>query len=185
MVLPDSTGGATVALEQIPLIQGALLSIDPRTGRVLAMVGGWSHDQSPYNRTTQAQRQPGSSVKPFVYLTAMEQGIHADAPVLDAPFVQRLTNGTVYRRGNYENNFEGPVPIFHALEQSLNLATLHLAREIGLTNIAKTFESFGIVRPDATLLPLGDRRHRHDALAHDHRLCRARRLRPAGHAEPD
>ncbi|HVE21814.1 MAG TPA: PBP1A family penicillin-binding protein [Acidocella sp.] len=145
MVMPDSTGGSTLALEQIPLIQGALLSIDPRTGRVLAMVGGWSHDQSPYNRTIQAQRQPGSSVKPFVYLTAMEQGIQPDAPVLDAPFVQRLANGTVYRPGNYENNFEGPVPIFHALEQSLNLATLHLAREIGLTNIAKTFESFGIV----------------------------------------
>jgi penicillin-binding protein 1A len=139
---PDSN---TLALDQIPLIQGALLSMDARTGRVIAMVGGWSYNQSPYNRAIQAQRQPGSSVKPFVYLTAMEQGIQPDAPVLDAPFVQRMSNGTVYRPGNYENNFEGPVPIFHALEQSLNLATLHLAREIGLTSIAKTFESFGIV----------------------------------------
>ena len=145
MISRDASGSDTVALEQIPLIQGALLSIDPRTGRVLAMVGGWSHNQSPYNRAMQAQRQPGSSVKPFVYLTAMEQGIQPDAPVLDAPFVQRLSNGTVYRPGNYEDTFEGPVPIFHALEQSLNLATLHLAREIGLASIAKTFESFGIV----------------------------------------
>ncbi len=109
------------------------------------MVGGWSHNISPYNRATQAQRQPGSSVKPFVYLTAMEQGIQPDALVLDGPFVQQLPDGTVYRPGNYEDTFEGPVPIFHALEQSLNLATLHLAREIGLTNIAKTFESFGII----------------------------------------
>jgi penicillin-binding protein 1A len=140
-----SATGDTLALEQIPLIQGALLSMDPRTGRVLAMVGGWSHSVSPFNRSTQAQRQPGSSVKPFVYLTAMEDGIQPDAPVLDAPFVQQLPNGTVYRPGNYENVFEGPVPIFHALEQSLNLATLHLAREIGLDSIAKTFESFGIV----------------------------------------
>jgi penicillin-binding protein 1A len=140
--MPDSN---TLALEQIPLIQGALLSIDARTGRVIAMVGGWSHNESPYNRAIQAQRQPGSSVKPFVYLTAMEQGIQPDAPVLDAPFVQRMPNGTVYRPGNYEDTFEGPVPIYHALEQSLNLATLHLAREIGLTNIAKNFESFGIV----------------------------------------
>jgi penicillin-binding protein 1A len=139
---PDSN---TLALEQIPLIEGALLSMDARTGRVIAMVGGWSYNQSPYNRAMQAQRQPGSSVKPFVYLTAMEQGIQPDAPVLDAPFVQRMSNGTVYRPANYENNFQGPVPIYHALEQSLNLATLHLAREIGLSNIAKTFEKFGIV----------------------------------------
>ena len=65
--------------------------MDPRTGRVLAMVGGWSHDISPFNRATQAQRQPGSSVKPFVYLTAMEQNIQPDAPVLDAPL--RAANG--------------------------------------------------------------------------------------------
>jgi penicillin-binding protein 1A len=139
------SGGATLALEQIPNIQAALISMDPRTGRVLAMVGGWSHDISPFNRVTQAQRQPGSSVKPLVYLTAMEQGIQPDAPVLDAPFVQPMPDGTVYRPGNYEETFEGPVPIFHALEQSLNLATLHLARQIGLTNIANTFQGFGIV----------------------------------------
>ena len=142
-----SKARTALSLEQIPNIEGALISLDPRTGRVLAMVGGWSHDVSPYNRAIQAQRQPGSSVKPFVYITAMEQGIQPDAPVLDGPFVQQLPDGTVYRPGNYEENFEGPVPIFHALEQSLNLATLHLAREIGLSNIAKTFEAFGIVNP--------------------------------------
>jgi penicillin-binding protein 1A len=109
------------------------------------MVGGWSHDISPYNRAIQAQRQPGSSVKPFVYLTAMQQGIQPDAPVLDGPFVQALPDGTVYRPGNYEDTFEGPVPIFHALEKSLNLATLHLAKQIGLQNIATTFQNFGIV----------------------------------------
>jgi penicillin-binding protein 1A len=134
-----------LSLEQIPTVQGALISMDPKTGRILAMVGGWSHDVSPYNRTIQAQRQPGSSVKPFVYLTAMEQGIQPDAPVLDAPFVQQMPDGTTYRPGNYEESFEGPVPIFHALEQSLNLATLHLARQIGLDSIAKTFESFGLI----------------------------------------
>jgi penicillin-binding protein 1A len=144
-VVMVSESGKSLALEQIPNIQGALISLDPKTGRVLAMVGGWSHDVSPYNRATQAQRQPGSSVKPFVYLTAMEQGIQPDAPVLDGPFVQQMPDGTVYRPGNYEATFEGPVPIFHALEQSLNLATLHLARQIGLDNIAKTFESFGII----------------------------------------
>ncbi|GLR68523.1 penicillin-binding protein 1A [Acidocella aquatica] len=139
------SGGNTLSLEQIPKIQGALISMDPRTGRVLAMVGGWSHDISPFNRVTQAQRQPGSSVKPLVYLTAMEQGVQPDAPVLDAPFVQQMSDGTTYRPGNYEDSFQGPVPVFHALEQSLNLATLHLARQIGLDNIANTFQSFGII----------------------------------------
>jgi penicillin-binding protein 1A len=139
------SGGARLALEQIPNIQGALISLDPVTGRVLAMVGGWSHDMSPFNRVMQAQRQPGSSVKPLVYLTAMEQGIQPDAPVLDGPFVVQLPDGTVYRPGNYEQTFQGPVPIFHALEQSLNLATLHLAQRIGLKNVATTFQNFGIV----------------------------------------
>jgi penicillin-binding protein 1A len=147
MVSEISAGRRALTLQQIPVIQAALICMDPRTGRILAMVGGWSHDISPFNRATQAQRQPGSSVKPFVYLTAMQQNIQPDAPVLDAPFVQQLADGTVYRPGNYEESFEGPVPIFHALEQSLNLATLHLARQIGLDNIAKNFEAFGIVNP--------------------------------------
>ncbi len=143
---PDSTG-SRLNLEQIPTIQGALIAMDPRTGRVLAMVGGWSHDMSPFNRAMQAERQPGSSVKPFVYLTAMEQGLQPDALVLDAPFVQQMPDGTIYRPGNYEDSFEGPVPIYHALEQSLNLATLKLARRIGLDNIARNFEGFGIINP--------------------------------------
>jgi penicillin-binding protein 1A len=147
VMISAASGEYRLALEQVPNVQGALICMDPRTGRVLAMVGGWSHDISNFNRATQAERQPGSSVKPFVYLTAMEQGIQPDATVLDAPFVQQMPDGTVYRPGNYEDNFQGPVPIFHALEQSLNLATLHLARQIGLDNIGKNFESFGIVNP--------------------------------------
>jgi penicillin-binding protein 1A len=146
MIAPTATASA-VDLEQVPTIQAALICMDPRTGRVLAMVGGWSHDISPFNRATQAQRQPGSSVKPFVYLTAMQQNIQPDAPVLDAPFVQQMPDGTVYRPGNYEDDFQGPVPMYHALEQSLNLATLNLARTVGLSNIAKNFEAFGIVNP--------------------------------------
>ncbi len=145
-VIMVSGSGKNLALEQIPKVQGALISMDPVTGRILAMVGGWSHDESPYNRAIQAKRQPGSSVKPLVYITALEQGIQPDATVLDAPFVQQMPNGTVYRPGNYEDSFQGPVPMFHALEQSLNLATLHLTRQIGLDNVAKNFKAFGIVR---------------------------------------
>ncbi len=144
MISPGATA-ATVDLEQVPNIQGALICMDPRTGRVLAMIGGWSHDVSPFDRATQAQRQPGSSVKPFVYLTAMQQNIQPDAMVLDAPFVQQMPDGTTYRPGNFEDDFQGPIPIYHALEQSLNLATLNLARTVGLSNIAKNFQAFGIV----------------------------------------
>lgn len=146
-VIMVSGNGDKLALEQVPTLQGALISMDPNTGRILAMVGGWSHDISPFNRVMQAQRQPGSSVKPLVYLTALEQGVQPDAPVLDGPFVQQLPDGTVYRPGNYENTFQGPVPMFHALEESLNLATLHLTRQVGLKNVATTFQDFGIVNP--------------------------------------
>ncbi len=98
----------SLSLEQIPNLQGALISMDPRTGRVVAMVGGWSHNVSPFNRAIQAQRQPGSSVKPLVYLTAMEQGIQPDAQVLDGPFVQVLADGSVYRPGQLREHLPGP-----------------------------------------------------------------------------
>jgi penicillin-binding protein 1A len=142
MATPAPGAKATLHLEEIPNVQGALICMNPRTGRVLAMVGGWSHDISPFNRVTQAERQPGSGIKPFVYLTAMEQDLQPDAPVLDAPFVQQMPDGTVYRPENYEENFQGPVPIYHALEQSLNLATLHLAQQVGLDEIAMNFMVF-------------------------------------------
>lgn len=145
IIMVSGTGDA-MQLEQIPKVQAALISMDPRTGRIFAMVGGWSHDISPFNRAIQAQRQPGSSVKPFVYLTAMEQGVQPDATVLDAPFVLQMPDGTVYRPGNFgRDGFQGPIPLYHALEQSLNLATLHLSEQIGLPSIAKTFHDFGII----------------------------------------
>ena len=102
-VIMVSGAGKALALEQIPNIQGALISIDPRTGRVLAMVGGWSHDISALQPRDAGAAQPGSSVKPLVYLTALEQGVQPDAPVLDGPFVQQMPDGTVYRPGNYED----------------------------------------------------------------------------------
>ncbi|HEX7388772.1 MAG TPA: PBP1A family penicillin-binding protein [Acidiphilium sp.] len=147
------TKGGTLALEQIPEVEGAMMSLDPETGRVQVMVGGWSNRMSPYNRAIQAQRQPGSSVKPFDYLTAMQAGIQPDATILDAPFVQHLADGQVYRPGNYEDSFLGPVPVFYGLEQSLNLATLHLVRRVGLANVAANFEKFGVVHHMPLIYP--------------------------------
>jgi penicillin-binding protein 1A len=134
-----------VALRQIPQVQGAVMTMDPVTGRVLAMSGGWSYGLSQFNRVTQAERQPGSGFKPIVYLTALEQNIPPDATVLDAPFVVNMADGSQYRPGNYEADFLGPIPLHEALEQSINLATLHLAARTGLAPIAKTAQDFGVV----------------------------------------
>ncbi len=95
-------------LRQIPQVQGALVSLDPTTGRVLALAGGWSYEMSQFNRATQAERQPGSSFKPFVYLTALEQGISPSQRFLDAPFVVDLGAQGKWRPGNYERDFMGP-----------------------------------------------------------------------------
>jgi penicillin-binding protein 1A len=146
MVEPDASGDSgAVTLRQIPQVQGAVMTMDPLTGRVLAMAGGWSYGLSQFNRVTQAERQPGSGFKPIVYLTAMEQNIPPDATVLDAPFVINMADGTQYRPGNYEADFLGPIPLHQALEQSINLATLHLAARTGLAPIAKTAQDFGVV----------------------------------------
>ena len=116
-----------LALRQIPAVQGALVSLDPTTGRVLAMVGGWSFEGSQFNRATQAQRQPGSSFKPFVYLTALEKGISPSQRFLDAPIVMDTAAGR-WRPNNFEMEFGGPTPLRIALEKSLNLVTLRVAQ---------------------------------------------------------
>ena len=132
---PDTRdkGSDRFVLRQVPAVAGALVSLDPSTGRVLAMSGGWSAEASQFNRATQAQRQPGSSFKPFVYLTAMEKGISPSARFLDAPFV--LGD---WRPNNYEMNTGGPTPLHVALEQSLNLVTVRVAQHVGMDAVAKT-----------------------------------------------
>ena len=142
-----------LTLRQIPLVQGALVSLDPTTGRVLAMVGGWSFEGSQFNRATQAQRQPGSSFKPFVYLTALEKGISPSQRFLDAPVVMDMGAAGMWRPNNYEMNFDGPTPLRVALEKSLNLVTLRVARTIGMEAIADTAIAFHEVDSMPRVLP--------------------------------
>jgi penicillin-binding protein 1A len=150
---PGPVQAATrLALRQIPLVQGALVSLDPTTGRVLAMVGGWSFEQSQFNRATQAERQPGSSFKPFVYLTALEHGISPSSRFLDAPIVVNTPDGE-WRPGNYEGNFGGPTSLRVALEQSLNLVTLRVARQIGMGAVADNAIAFHEVTNMPRVLP--------------------------------
>jgi len=140
-------------LRQIPQVQGAMVSMDPRTGRVLAMVGGWSFESSQFNRATQAERQPGSSFKPFVYLAAMEQNISPSQRFLDGPFVQDMGREGQWRPGDYEPGYLGEVPLRIALEKSLNLVTVRLADKIGMKAVAQTAEAFGEVDDMPLVLP--------------------------------
>jgi penicillin-binding protein 1A len=139
-------------LRQIPTVQGALVSLDPTTGRVLAMVGGWSYDQSQFNRATQANRQPGSSFKPMVYLTALEKGISPSQRYLDAPVVLDTPDGR-WRPGNYEGTFSGPTSLRIALEQSLNLVTLRVAQQVGMQAVADNAIAFHMVDRMPRVLP--------------------------------
>jgi penicillin-binding protein 1A len=135
------------ALRQVPEVEGALVALDPSTGRVLALTGGWSFDRSWFNRATQAQRQPGSSFKPFVYIAALEKGFSPVQKVLDAPFVVDLGPGQGrWRPTNYtETEFGGPTPMRVGLEKSKNLMTIRLAERVGLEAVASAARRFGVI----------------------------------------
>jgi len=148
--MPPPANRAT--LRQIPLVQGALVSLNPQSGRVLAMVGGWSYEQSQFNRVTQANRQPGSSFKPMVYLTALEQGISPSQKFLDAPIVVDTPEGR-WRPGNYEGTFSGPTSLRVALEESMNLVTLRVAQQTGMQAIADNAIAFHMVDSMPRVLP--------------------------------
>ncbi len=151
-VAPPPQPLSRVSIRQIPAVQGALVSIEPATGRVLAMVGGWSFEQSQFNRASQAQRQPGSSFKPIVYLAALEKGLSPSQRILDAPIVVDTPSGR-YRPGNYDGSFNGPVSMRVALEKSLNLVTLRIAQRIGMQAVADTAIAFHMVDQMPRVLP--------------------------------
>jgi penicillin-binding protein 1A len=139
-VKPGS-GLPKLTLRQIPGVQGALICMDPTTGRVLAMVGGFSYEQSQFNRATQAMRQPGSSFKPMVYLTALEQGIPPTQMISNSELSIQVGN-TVYEPENDSGTFGAPVSMKTALQFSMNVPTLRLAQKVGMAAVAKTANSF-------------------------------------------
>jgi len=144
---PPEKPTALYNLCQIPGISGALVSIDPHTGRVLAMSGGFSFEISQFNRATQAHRQPGSAIKPFVYLTALEHNFTPSTLVSDDPIsVDQGPGMPPWTPGNYESGeYAGSVPIYVALEHSLNIVTARIAVMLGMEPIGETIESFGIM----------------------------------------
>ena len=131
-------------IRQIPEISGAIVAMDPYTGRVFAMVGGFSFDQSEFNRATQALRQPGSSFKPFVYATALDNGYTPSSVVLDAPIEIDQGNGEIWRPENYDGKSGGPHTLRYGIEHSKNLMTVRLAKDVGMPLIAEYSKRFGI-----------------------------------------
>ena len=134
-----------LALRQVPEVEGAVVALDPNTGRVLAVSGGWSYDRSQFNRATQAMRQPGSSFKPYVYITALENGVPPNQRFLDGPIEVSTAQG-VWRPGNYGGSLSGGyVTMRSALERSLNLVTVRIAQDVGIDRVADTAARFGVI----------------------------------------
>jgi penicillin-binding protein 1A len=132
-------------LRQIPEISGAIVAMDPLTGRVLAMVGGFSFDQSQFNRATQALRQPGSAFKPFVYAAALDNGYTPSTVVMDAPIeVDQGPGAGVWRPENYSHKFYGPQTLRFGIEHSRNVMTVRLAQDVGMPLIAEYAKRFGV-----------------------------------------
>ena len=130
-------------LRQVPEVQGAFMAMDVFSGRVLAMQGGFSYQDSVFNRTTQATRQPGSSFKPFVYAAALDSGFTPATIVIDAPIELDTPQG-IWRPKNASNKFYGPTPLRTGIEQSRNLMTVRIAQEIGMDVVGGYAERFGV-----------------------------------------
>jgi penicillin-binding protein 1A len=145
-VRTGKTTAPAYGLRQIPAVSGAFVAMDPHTGRVLALDGGFSYEMSQFDRATQAMRQTGSAIKPFVYLAALDHGFTPSTIVLDGPLVLDQGPGLPkWNPSNYERKFYGPVPLRVGLEESLNLVTARVGATIGLDAVGDTIEKFGIM----------------------------------------
>ena len=143
VIYVEPLGGGQFRLRQVPEVSGAIVAMDPQTGRVLAMAGGFSYDQSQFNRATQALRQPGSSFKPLVYATALDNGYTPSTVVLDAPI--EIDTGTgIWAPENYTRKYYGPSTLRFGIEQSRNVMTVRLAQDIGMPLIGEYAKRFGV-----------------------------------------
>jgi penicillin-binding protein 1A len=144
---------AHVQLEQNVGPQAAIVAIDNPTGEIKAMVGGYSFDESKFNRATQAQRQVGSSFKIYVYSAAVEQGFSPFDTILDAPFTT-MSGGQPYSPHNYDEKFEGVITLRRALDGSRNVPAVKLAEKVGMNSVIDMARRFGITSPLPPYLPI-------------------------------
>ncbi len=142
----------TYTLRQVPTATAAIVAMDPHTGRVLAMSGGYSFRISQFNTATQAQRQPGSAFKPVVFLAALENGFTPTTKVLDAPVVVRQPDGEYYKPLNHSGKFYGPTTLRRGLELSRNVMTIRLAQRVGLARVSEMAGRLGIAKKMPTTM---------------------------------
>lgn len=148
--------GLQLRLEQTPLVDGGLVALDPKTGAIRAMVGGYDFSRSEYNRAVMAHRQPGSAFKPVIYATAMKQGMSPATLVLDAPVVyEQEEEDKIWKPENYGKKFHGMVSLRDALIHSHNLATVRLLDKVGVRNVIEFAKEVGITSPLTADLSLG------------------------------
>ena len=147
--------GDDLILQQEPDVQGAMASLDPKNGAVLACVGGFSFEKSQFNRATQALRQCGSAFKPIVYSAAMDEGMTPATVVMDSPFVYEdpITH-KVWKPENYEGGFHGPMSLRAALAKSRNLVTIRVAQQIGIQKVIARAKAMGIEAELGPYLPI-------------------------------
>ncbi len=131
------------SLRQVPEVQGGFMAMDVNTGRVMAMQGGFSYEDSVFNRATQAARQPGSSFKPFVYAAALDSGFTPATIIIDAPIEIDTPQG-LWTPQNSTGKYYGPTPMRTGIEQSRNLMTIRIAQEVGMEVVAGYAERFGV-----------------------------------------
>jgi len=158
VIYVENINGNIFSLRQLPLANGGIVVMDPFTGRVLALSGGFSFKKSEFNRATQALRQPGSAFKPFIYALALENGYTPSTLILDAPLV--LEQGydlKMWKPENYGKKFYGPSTLRMGLEKSRNLMTVRIAQDLGLKKIVNFSKQLGIYDDPSELLsiPLG------------------------------
>ena len=148
--------GVQLTLEQTPIVEGGLIALDPTTGAIRAMVGGYDFSRSEYNRAVQARRQPGSAFKPMIYATAMSQGMSPATQILDAPVVyEQEEEDKIWKPENYGRKFHGMVTLRDALAHSHNLATVRLLDKVGIRNVIEFSRTVGITSPLPADLSLG------------------------------
>jgi penicillin-binding protein 1A len=153
VVYVEKKAGSSYFLRQIPSVSGGLVAMDPHTGRVLAMVGGFSYSQSEFNRATQAMRQPGSSFKPIVYAAALDNGYTPASVIMDGPIT--ITSGnTTWTPKNYDSKSAGPSTLRAGIERSRNLMTVRLAHDMGMKIVSEYAERFGVYDHLMPYLPM-------------------------------
>ena len=147
-------GVASVALEQTPLVEGAINAIDNHTGQIRAMVGGWSFARSKFNRAVQAYRQLGSTFKPIVYTAAIDRGFTPTSILIDAEVSYSAGNGEIYDPHNYDHKFEGAITLRHALEESRNVPAIRMMDTLGPKNVLAYAKRFGFEEDFPPYLPI-------------------------------